>query len=375
MLICNSLSVKSSKNKHFSGGGYLLIFYASLLTFILSLLLTWLIIKICKRYKLYDEIDPRKIHSGNIPRLGGVAVFVSFFVCAGIYVCLFQKGTFDFAWQAFLGLLLIFAFGFIDDLVDLHARFKFLVQIAAALLVALSPVGISKIFFINLNPVLGKLFTFFWILVCVNAFNLIDGIDWLCSGISFLSIITLGFLSLIFRTDSFSLYFILAGAIAGFMVFNKPPAKIFLGDSGSQTLGFAVAVFPLIYEESLSFEYNKMLIMLLIASIPLTDVIAATWRRIRDHRSIFSADRSHIHHKMLNVGFSRGATILFLLCLQVLICFSVLISYKLTVRVATAELCLFLAIVELVFITFHYLNHSVNLRKTGHLQDHPMEEH
>lgn len=357
------------------GGGYLLIFYASLLTFILSLLLTWLIIKICKRYKLYDEIDPRKIHSGNIPRLGGVAVFVSFFVCAGIYVCLFQKGTFDFAWQAFLGLLLIFAFGFIDDLVDLHARFKFLVQIAAALLVALSPVGISKIFFINLNPVLGKLFTFFWILVCVNAFNLIDGIDWLCSGISFLSIITLGFLSLIFRTDSFSLYFILAGAIAGFMVFNKPPAKIFLGDSGSQTLGFAVAVFPLIYEESLSFEYNKMLIMLLIASIPLTDVIAATWRRIRDHRSIFSADRSHIHHKMLNVGFSRGATILFLLCLQVLICFSVLISYKLTVRVATAELCLFLAIVELVFITFHYLNHSVNLRKTGHLQDHPMEEH
>jgi len=115
--------------------------------------------------------------------------------------------------------------------------------------------------------------------------------------------------------------------------------------------------------------------MLLIASIPLTDVIAATWRRLRDHRSIFSADRSHIHHKMLNVGFSRCATIAFLLCLQVLICFSVLISYKLTVRVATAELCLFLAIVELVFITFHYLNHSVNLRRTGHLQDHPMEEH
>ena len=212
-------------------------------------------------------------------------------------------------------------------------------------------------------------------MVCVNAFNLIDGIDWLCSGISFLSIITFGVLSLIFRTYSFSLYFILAGAIAGFMVFNRPPARIFLGDSGSQTLGFAIAVFPLIYKESPSFEYNKMLIMLLIASIPLTDVIAATWRRLRDHRSIFSADRSHIHHKMLNVGFSRCATIVFLLCLQVLICFSVLISYKLTVRVATAELCLFLAIVELVFITFHYLNHSVNLRRTGHLQDHPMEEY
>ena len=72
----------------------MLIFYASLLTFVLSLLLTWLIIKICKRYEIYDEIDPRKIHSGNIPRLGGVAVFVSFFVCAGIYVCLFQKGAF-----------------------------------------------------------------------------------------------------------------------------------------------------------------------------------------------------------------------------------------------------------------------------------------
>ena len=350
-------------------------FYFSLLTFVLSLFFTWLIIKICRKYEIYDEIDPRKIHSGNIPRLGGVAVFVSFFVCAGVYVFLFQRGVFGFAWQAFLGLVLIFTFGFIDDLVDLHARFKFLVQIAAALLVALSPVGISRIFFVSLNPFVGKAVTFFWILVCVNAFNLIDGIDWLCSGISFLSIITFGILSLAFGNDLTPLYFILAGSIAGFMFFNRPPARIFLGDSGSQTLGFVVAVFPLICEGSPSFEYNKLLLMFLAASIPLTDVLAATWRRIRDHRSIFSADRAHIHHKMLNVGFSRGATIAFLLALQVLVCFSVLISYKLTLRVATAELSLFLAIVELVFIAFHYLNYSVNRKKTGHLQDHPMEEH
>ncbi|MGN0729723.1 glycosyltransferase family 4 protein [Treponema sp.] len=352
-----------------------MIFYISLFSFVFSLVFTWIIIKICQRYKIYDEVDPRKIHSGNIPRLGGVAVFISFFVVSGGYVFFFQRGLFDFAIPVFLGFFLIFIFGFIDDLMNLHARIKFLVQIVAALLVALSPVGFHMIFFLELGGAWDNVITFFWILACINAFNLIDGIDWLCSGISFLSFITMGILSLIYKNDLYSLYFILSGSLAGFMFFNRPPAKIFLGDSGSQTLGFVIAVFPLLNKGSLTYEYNKMIIMFLIASIPLTDVIAAMWRRFRDHRSIFSADRAHIHHKMLNVGFSRGTTILFLLSLQILVCFSILLSCKLTVRVATAELCLFLCLVELVFITFHYLNHSVNKRKTGHLQDHPQKEH
>lgn len=352
-----------------------MVFCLVLAAFVLSAVLVFLTIKLCRRFSLYDEVDPRKIHKGNIPRMGGVGIFVSFFAVSAVFMRLSLPGTFSFAAPVFAGLILIFIFGLLDDIFNLPAKLKFLVQAVAAIIVVFGSSYLRTLFWFELSPLAGKILTFFWILACVNAFNLIDGIDWLCSGISLFSIATLGAIQVISGREAAALYFILAGCVAGFMVWNRPPAKIFLGDVGSQTLGFVIATFPFLYSESRDFEFQKLLMLILLASIPLTDVVAAVWRRGREHRPLFAPDRAHIHHKLLNVGFSRLAAIGFLFLVQALVCVSIIGSCYLRPKHAIMLLSIVLAFVELIFIAFHYLNRMVNRRGSGMLEDHPQAEH
>lgn len=350
-------------------------YFAVLLAFILSVLFVKITIVICKKFKLYDEVDPRKIHKGNIPRMGGVGIFLAYAIVVFLYSFVNEDMDFKFGLPILMGFGIIFVFGLIDDIANLNAKFKFFVQILAALAVAVSPVNVHLLLGFELPVWFAKILTFGWIMVCVNAFNLIDGIDWVCSGISLLSVVTIGLVVLVGGGNNYALCFILAGAITGFMVWNKPPAKIFLGDVGSQSLGFAVATFPMLYTHSDSFEYNKITLMILICSIPVTDVIAAIWRRLKNHRSIFSPDRAHIHHKMLNLGFSKKSAISFILITQFFICACAFFSSLMGKIEAEIILIVALFFVELIFITFHYLNRSVNLRNKGKLQDHPQKEY
>ncbi|MCR5171608.1 MAG: undecaprenyl/decaprenyl-phosphate alpha-N-acetylglucosaminyl 1-phosphate transferase, partial [Treponema sp.] len=278
---------------------YLLI----ILSFVLSFVFVKLTIYISGKENWYDEIDARKIHSGNIPRLGGLGLFLSF----GITFCVYKliKKDLDTTTLPILaGGFCIWLYGILDDFKNLRARLKFVIQILViGAVVYFSPYYLKNILGLQLPVWFGKAITFFWILLLVNAFNLIDGIDWLCSGITLLSVLTLSFIFAKANSNIFVSLMFLSASILGFMYFNKPDAKIFLGDGGSQTLGYCVAVLPLLYEDS-SLMYNKVLVMILFASIPVTDVIAAIWRRLRDKRSIFSTDRAHIHHKLLNIGFS-----------------------------------------------------------------------
>jgi UDP-GlcNAc:undecaprenyl-phosphate GlcNAc-1-phosphate transferase len=155
-----------------------------------------------------------------------------------------------------------------------------------------------------------------------------------------------------------TLCFILAAAVLGFLCFNWPPAKLFMGDAGSQFLGFMIAVFPL-FESNDVFEYNKFLIMIVITAFPVFDTIAAIWRRIRDKKSIMSPDRSHLHHKLLNMGYTPKKA-LFLLCfLQILLCLSVVISYFLGAKRGMALLIESTAFVTLFFSFVHYTNRAI----------------
>ncbi len=343
--------------------------------FLLSVLITPIVIALCKKYNWYDEVDPRKVHKGAVPRLGGFGVFVASIIAVIIYLQFFSAEDYYFAMPIFIGGLIIFVAGVLDDFLNLRAKLKFVIQIIAALIVSLSPLYFHSILGFTIPPVAGRIFTFLWIIGLVNAYNLIDGLDWLCGGLSFLTMLTMGFILISYGKDAGNLYFILAAAIAGFLVFNKPPAKIFLGDGGSQTLGFYIAVSPL-FNTFGAFEDTKIIVLILLTSIPVTDVIAAIWRRKRDHRKIFSADRAHIHHKLVNIGFSKKTTVGFLLVLQFLICLSSLgVIFMRNKKSAVVLLFVALSFVYLFFITIHYINRTVNIKMQGHLDAAPQEEH
>lgn len=334
-----------------------------------------LIIQICKKFNIYDEVDPRKIHKGKIPRLGGIAVFASVLIVWFSILFFFKCVKVEFYGSLFAGFGIILLFGVMDDLLNLRAKMKLVVQIAAAMIVSLSPNHFNTLFMWKFPPFVGEAVTFIWIISIVNAFNLIDGMDWVCGGISFFSCLAIGIVFKLQNNNMFLFYFIVCAALAGFLFWNKPDAKIFLGDGGSQALGFIVAVAPLFCTSDSKFKVIQFPVMLLLCSIPLTDVISAVWRRTREHRKIFAPDRAHIHHKLLNIGFSKPAAIFFLLAIQAAVCLAVVISYFMTVRNGIILLSFCLLFVWGIFITFHFLNRAVNISHKGLLEDHPMEEH
>ena len=333
---------------------------SSFLAFLISVSLIPVIIKVCARLKLYDSIDARKIHSGNIPRLGGVAVFLSFAVAMVVYNLFFstEKG---FGIEIVFGGFLIFGMGLADDVFDLGAKLKLLIQCVTAFIIVFSGYHFKQILFFKIPPFFAGVITFLWIVGVTNAFNLIDGLDCLCGGIALMVLMTLYAIFGRSALNAAACSLMLSGAIAGFLLYNRPPAKIFLGDSGSQFLGFVVAVCPL-FDSTSNYEYNKVLIMFLLMSIPVTDIIAAIWRRKREHRSFFTPDRFHVHHKLLNIGFSKVAVLMLLLSLQAIICVSVCFSMYLKLFRGTMLLFVVYCFVILFFAFLHYANRAVTLK-------------
>jgi len=352
------------------GGGVcsMLIVY-SVLAFLLSCGLCPLIIKFCNKKKIFDEIDERKIHTGNIPRFGGIAVFVAFILFVVLYD--FYTPYFNCMeyWQVILAFFIIFITGILDDYFSLDAKIKFCLQIASALIIALSPFYFRNFLDLNLPFEMGRFAIFFWIILCVNAYNLIDGIDWLCSGLSLISVLTFAICGFVKNWSYYPMLFLLAASIAGFMVWNKPNAKIFLGDGGSTSLGFIIAVIPVLNPLDTTYDYNQVLICLLISSIPTIDVVAAIIRRIRDKKGIFSPDKAHLHHKLLNIGFTKTTILICILTIQTFIGAMIVFSMYTGRRVGTAFISAAYFVVICLFIFVHYVNRYFNQLQKGCLQD------
>ena len=145
------------------------------------------------------------------------------------------------------------------------------------------------------------------------------------------------------------------------LLFNKPPAKIFMGDCGSQFLGFMIAILPL-YPASRDIEFNKFMVMIVLTSFPVFDTIAAIWRRIRDKKPIMVGDRSHLHHKLLNLGFDKRQALIIVCIIQGLICLTVIFSTYLPKHKATVLLFIAILFMTGFFTIIHYTNRAV-LRK------------
>jgi len=282
---------------------------------------------LARRFKLFDRnLSSRKAEGTPIPRLGGIAIVLGFY--APLIGLLFHYNMVaqriyeepHKIWALLAGGLVVFALGLYDDMRGAGARLKFTVQLLVA--AAMYTVGF-RIDEISV-PFAGHLalgsfglpLTLFWIVGVINAFNLIDGLDGLAGGVGFFAIATT-FLLAISRGDILmSLYMAsLGGGVLGFLVFNFNPASIFMGDSGSMFLGFVLAVTSL--QTSLKSSTTvAILIPIVSLGLPILDTLLAMTRRFVAGRSMFRADREHIHHKLLALGFTqrRAVGLLYGLC-------------------------------------------------------------
>lgn len=344
--------------------------------FLLSVVLILLTVKFCKFYSLYDTVNSRKIHSGNIPRLGGVAIAVSFVVCAAVCFLVDRQISFRNIMPILTAGMLIFVFGVIDDILDLRAIWKLCVQILAVGIIVANGFRFRQIVTVRLPEPVGVVLTFCWVLGIINAYNLIDGLDGLCGTLSVTAFVTLG---AIFRThflEGSVICFILAASVLGFLVFNWPPAKIFMGDGGSQFLGFMIAVIPLC-DLSETIAPTKFPIMIVLSAFPLLDTIAAIWRRLRDRRPVMAPDRMHLHHKLLNLGYSKTHALYLVAVVQTLLCLTAYFSTYFSLR--SAAVLLFAAFLFMAgfFSVIHYTHRAVlnkirtenELRNSGTIED------
>lgn len=296
-----------------------MLFWMICLSFVLSASIIPVIIVLCKKFRIYDSQDERKIHKGNIPRLGGIGILIAFVVSCLLYFYSSPDTKIEHVMPLIVSGSIIFIFALIDDFLNLRALFKLFFQVVAVLIVLFNGYRFEKLCDWVMPIWFSYIFTFFWMIGIINAYNLIDGLDGLCGGLSFLVIGSLGIIFYNSAQPTAGICFIMAAAIFGFLIYNKPKAKIFMGDGGSQLMGFMISALPLYYS-TFNFEYNKILVMIVLVSIPMLDTIAAMWRRTREHRSFMSADSRHIHHKLIALGFSKVQTLIFLLSIQIFLC-------------------------------------------------------
>ena len=252
--------------------------------------------------------DGRRMHKVPIPRLGGLAIFIGFMVSILLFVPITSEMK-----SILLGAVIIVVLGVVDDIMALPAMLNFVVQIVAAAIPATHGVTIlafsnPNIFSDNLYWVLGGLsvpFTILWIVAITNSVNLIDGLDGLANGVSAISATTMLVIALLASEAQVAIVMAaLVGACVGFMPYNLNPAKMFMGDTGATFLGFILATMSI---QGL-FKYYAVIsfvVPFLILGLPIFDTAFAFIRRIAHGQSPMHADRSHIHHRLIDMGLSQ----------------------------------------------------------------------
>jgi UDP-N-acetylmuramyl pentapeptide phosphotransferase/UDP-N-acetylglucosamine-1-phosphate transferase len=303
---------------HFPDFKYAMLCFVT--AFVVGMICIPVLIKVLNKYKLCDIPSERKEHLTPVPTMGGIAIVAGMLTA----LCLWLPFSFDVINICFFfSIIILFGLGIMDDVRDLSAKYKFLIQIALALLMAISGVRIESfqgfLGIYELPMSAQYTFTIIAIVGITNAFNLIDGIDGLAGGLGFMSLTTLGiFLTLNGQTNIALVAFALAGAILAFLYFNFNPAKIFMGDTGSLVLGFTIAVLgiQLMRLNTLTSLPHSPLFILGIVFIPVFDTLRVFSLRIWRGKSPFVADKTHIHHLLTTTGFSHAFTTRVICCLH-----------------------------------------------------------
>ncbi len=282
-----------------------------------SLMLTPLLRRLCERLRLVDSFnDDRRVHEHAVPRLGGVAIFVSVLIAlaslAFVNNLLTQtvRGEAKSIGAILLCGLLILGLGVYDDLWGVNAVVKFVAIAAITLLFyalggRIGGLSVPFVGQVTLHPFAGCLLTLVWVVGITNAFNLIDGIDGLASGSALFSSLVFVSLSLLQGKTSVAVVALaLTGALAGFLRYNFSPASIFLGDSGSLFVGFSLAALSITGAQKASTAV-AVAIPILAFGLPVVDTTVTIGRRLLSGKPVFKGDREHIHHKLLARGWSQ----------------------------------------------------------------------
>lgn len=317
-------------------------------------------------------LDQRRMHKKPIPRIGGLAIFVAFTVSTMIFCEPSAQ-----LYSIWIGGGVLVVLGILDDIYRLPAMLKFVVQIGAAFIAVACGVVIDNISVAGNYIMFGNWgipITVLWIVGLANAINLIDGLDGLACGVSAICSTSLFFVILLAGDGASALIIaLLAAACFGFLPFNKNPAKIFMGDTGALFLGYALAVTAI----SGVFKLHTLIsfgVPMTIFALPLLDTSIAFVRRIIHGRSPFSPDRGHLHHRLVDMGFTQKNAVRILYAITALLGLVAVVFTDAifnTARLAKALLVLLLAIV--VFLLNYLIIQNPKLRiHTGLFDEEPM---
>ena len=290
------------------------IYILAIVTALISILITPIVKKIAIMVNAIDvPKDERRIHNKPIPVMGGLAIYVAFVLGVILYNGILTTSQLGII----VGATIIVGGGIIDDIKELSPKYKLIIQVLAATCLLMSGIKISIITnpfgelypYINIGWICIPL-TIIWIVGVTNAFNLIDGLDGLAAGIAFISAVTLMIVSIINgRLEAAFLTAVLSGAILGFLPYNFNPASIFMGDTGSQLLGFLLAAISI--EGAIkSATVFVIAVPILAFGLPIYDTLFAMIRRKVNGKSIMQADKGHLHHRLLDMGLSQKQAVI-----------------------------------------------------------------
>ena len=288
------------------------------LSFITSLLITMALIPalrlLAERFHFMDQPGERKVHQHPIPRIGGIAFGIG--AIASILWWVPKNST---TLSVLVGGLIILGFGVWDDRANLGYRIKLLGQLIAALAITIGGIRFESIPFLldaELPLWIGIPVTVFFLLAASNAVNLTDGLDGLAGGLSFLTFCGIAYLA--YLTNNSMVLFLaipFLGGLLGFLRYNTYPARIFMGDSGSQLLGFIMGVLAILLTNSTSGPFSPVLSLFLLG-LPFLDTLGVSVQRLVEGRSPFIGDRTHLHHKLMTAGLSHYEAVTAIYALQ-----------------------------------------------------------
>ena len=349
-----------------AGQELIFLIFSFVIAFVFSFALTPVVKRFAFKIKAIDiPKDGRRMHKRPIPRLGGLAIIFGFMVSVLCFGEMTKGHT-----SMLIGAMIIATMGIVDDVKALDAKPKFLIQIIAALIVVLwgevrievftNPIVWSGVPYMVLPYWFSVILSVLWIVFITNAVNFIDGLDGLAAGVSAIMTVSLVFIAA--RMGEYSEAIIgtaLMGACFGFLPYNFNPAKIFMGDTGSTFLGFILATLS-IQGVFKSYAVISFAVPLLIVGLPLFDAVFAMIRRMLKGQSPMQADRGHLHHRLIDMGFSQKQTVFILYAISgILGITAVVLAESGTLRAILLLICV------LVFI----LIESVMMKKPNNEED------
>ena len=350
---------------------YFFIAIAFLVAVFMGWIITPQILLVAFRKRLFDSVGGRKTHSGIVPRLGGVVfvpvqcfllVLSMFFMYKLEITSYLQDPFIPFQFLLLMiGLLILNMVGVIDDLIRINYRRKFVAQIVASSFLPLSGLWINDLYGLlgitTLSPWIGMPLTVFVAVFIINAVNLIDGIDGLCSGLVGMGALVFGFLFIYNAAWLHAVFaFIIAGVLCPFFYYNvfgksKGRQRIFMGDTGSLTLGLSMAFLAISYAMNnpliKPFSEGAIVVSFATLIVPLFDVVRVVRIRYFQHKPLFMPDQNHIHHKFLRVGMSHYVAMILILALALFFSFFNIVA----VEYISNNIVIFIDIV--LWIAFH----------------------